>query len=150
MDASAAGAARLMAALNEAVRDFQSYGYEQLLTHQGGVSPRYGGTLTPAVHPTAVVGVTFGLRGGPRSGEGREASISVSVALRDEMFVVEGEAGADPLHPGEADEPWEYLRELPEVGVWDLDECIALIRDYTAQLCAYTGFLDDLGVPRTS
>ncbi|MFH8791725.1 hypothetical protein [Streptomyces sp. NPDC017941] len=150
MDAAAAGAAGLMVALTAAVRDFQAYGYEQFRTHQSGVLPRYGGLLTPATHPVAVVGVSFELLGGPRHGERREARTSVSVTLLDGKFVVAGEAGADALRPGDADEPWQYLRELPEVAVQDLDGCVALIRDYTARLCGYTAFLDDLGVPRTS
>ncbi|MBJ3809339.1 hypothetical protein [Streptomyces flavofungini] len=150
MDAAAAGAAVLMAALNEAVRDFQTYGYDQFLAHQGAVTPRYGGILPPAVHAHVDVGVSFDLVGAARRGGRREARMSVSVGLRDEMFVVAGEAGVDALEPGDADEPWEYLRELPEVAASDLDECVALIRDYTARLCGYTAFLDDIGVPRSS
>lgn len=149
MDAAAAGAALLMAALNEAVRDFQSYGYDRFLAHQGAVTPRYGGILPPAVHACVSVGVSFDLVGEERRGDRREARVSVSVDLRDEVFVVAGEAGVDALRPGDDDGPWELLRELPEVAVRDLDECVALIRDYTARLCAYTEFLDDIGVPRT-
>ncbi|MFD0419885.1 hypothetical protein [Streptomyces sp. NPDC127108] len=148
MDAAAAGAAVLMAALNDAVRDFQSYGYDQFLAHQGAVTPRYGGIMPPAVQAHVSVGVSFDLVGGAWRGDRREARVAVLVDLRDGMFVVTGEAGADP-DPGDGDELWEVLRELPEVETQDLDECVALIRDYTARLCGYTDFLDDLGAPRT-
>ncbi|WJV50886.1 hypothetical protein [Streptomyces flavofungini] len=148
MDAAAAGAADLMAALNEAVVDFQSYGYDQFLAHQSAVTPRYGGIMPPAAQAHVSVGVSFDLVGGARPDGRREARVSVQVGLRDGMFVVAGEAGVDA--PGYSDELWELLRELPEVAVQDLDECVALIRDYTARLCAYTDFLDGIGVPRTS
>ncbi|WP_159399485.1 hypothetical protein [Streptomyces alboflavus] len=101
MDAAAAGAAVLMAVLNEAVRDFQSYGYAQFLAHQDAVRPRYGGIMPPAVEAHLSVGVSFDLVGEEWRGDRREARVDVVVDLRDGVFVVTGEAGADP-DPGTA------------------------------------------------
>jgi hypothetical protein len=36
------------------------------------------------------------------------------------------------------------------MGTTDLDECIAVLTRYTAELCSCVSVLDDLGVPRTA
>ncbi|HEX5113796.1 MAG TPA: hypothetical protein VFW65_01230 [Pseudonocardiaceae bacterium] len=42
-----------------------------------------------------------------------------------------------------------WLLELPTVRTAQFTECLAVLADYTARLCAYDTVLDELGVPRT-
>ncbi|WP_157862250.1 hypothetical protein [Wenjunlia vitaminophila] len=151
MDAGAAGAAALMAVLNDAVRDFRAYGYEQYLAHRDFVRPRFEGLIPAATSPTVAVGVAYELRYDPPGVQPREAEMYLTLRLCDDAFVVAGDASFDDPQPDDfAGVTQRYLLELPEVRMTDLGECVAMIRRYTARMCAYTSFLDDVGVPRAS
>ena len=150
MDDRSLGAAELLSALSEGVLAFQKFGSEQYLSHYSSVRRFSLVASPPAVVPTVMVGVSFELHERLEGGQPREASVHVSLQVSDGMFVVEGEVEADDPRPHYSSSvPQLYPFELPKVRTPDVDECVALIRDYTARLCAHTAVLDDLGVPRS-
>jgi hypothetical protein len=153
VDAIATGAAQLLGGLYDAAARFRTFGYEQYLAHQeidpareGVVWKRLlivGGASATAADLSA--GVVFGLR----DDGNREVCVSVTVALRDDAFVVSGEATVDDPAPDPSANQIELL-DLPEIRTQRLDECLDALRDYTTRLCAYTSVLDDLGVHRST
>jgi hypothetical protein len=144
VDERALGAAALLAALDEAGRSFREFGYRLFLTHQ---SVRWAsvGRVGHAVAPCASVGVGFLI-----DNADREVSLGLDVWVRDNGFEVTGDATVDdPLPTPSGGGNQRSLRNLRAVVTRDLDECIAVLTRYTAELCAYTSVLDDLRVPRT-
>lgn len=144
VDERALGAAALLAALDEAGRSFREFGYRLFLTHQ---SVRWAsvGRVGHAVAPCASMGIGFLI-----DNADREVSLGVDVWVRDNGFEVTGDATVDdPLPTPSGSGNQRSLRNLPAVVTRDLDECIAVLTRYTAELCAYTSVLDDLQVPRT-
>src|SRR5918994_2666325 len=151
MDDRSLGAAELISALSEGVHAFQKFGSEQYLSHYDSVRRFSLVASPPAVVPLVMVGVSFELNERLEGGEPREALVHVSLQVSsDGLWVVKGEVEADDPRPHDsASVPQLHPFDLPEVRTPDVDECVALIRDYTARLCAYTAVLDDLGVPRS-
>jgi hypothetical protein len=139
VDAPAAGAAQLLAALNDAADRFAAFGREQSVSHPGIGWERFC-RLGAAIAPLATVGVVFELR----DDEDRQVCLGVSVWLREDAFVVELDATVDDPIPA-ARGNQRFLLEGSEVRTQRLDECLDALRDFTARLCAYTSVLDELG-----
>jgi hypothetical protein len=82
--------------------------------------------------------------------EDRDVAVGVDVWVRNEAFELTGYASVDdPLPTPGGSGNQRFLRDLPNIRTSDLDECIAVLNRYTAELCSYGSVLDDLGVPRT-
>lgn len=145
MDDRAGGAVALLTALERAGNAFRRYGYRLFLAHPS-VRWNFGGRVGHAVSPCASVGVSFDLR----DEQLRQVSLGVDVWVRDGHFEVSASGTVDdPLPAPGAAGNQRFLRDLPEVCTTDLDECIAALDRYTAELCAYVTVLDELGVPRS-